>query len=409
MTRFTRLISLLQFSFFMDMQHQDTLWWVVGVLVATGLGYLVFTSPAVAPAPFTIQSATPAVTSTSSSAPPLALGMIAPLTGSQAKLGEGLKRAAELATEGRNITLSVKDGGCEAKKGATAAQALIDEGVAGVIGGGCTAETLGAARLLNMADLPTISPSASASSLTLQGGEAVFRLVPSDALEGQAAALYARQTLKATRIAIISERDENMEVVATRARASAAPALIVAHERMAKGGALTRAQLVRIRNARAGTVIVVASTAQATKGIVQALQAQRVTAPMIATSALLAPEVLARDGKTLEGVTVMDPGFKTDTTEMRAFVDAYTEKYNEAPAFPWYQANAFAAVRLFEEVSAGGTSSTMTKLTAVRGWSGGALSAVSFDKNGDLEWPTFQARKIEGGMLKDAGEIRLTP
>ena len=79
------------------------------------------------------------------------------------------------------------DSGCSEQMGASAAQALVDAGVVGVVGAACSGASIGANSILSAAGIPQISYASTSPALS----DAIaypdfFRVVPSDALQGQA-------------------------------------------------------------------------------------------------------------------------------------------------------------------------------------------------------------------------------
>ena len=81
------------------------------------------------------------------------------------------------------------DSGCDGTTGGTAAQSLIDAGVVGVAGAACSGATIGANALLSAAGIPMISYASTSPALESDTDHPHFyRVVPSDYLQGQAAA-----------------------------------------------------------------------------------------------------------------------------------------------------------------------------------------------------------------------------
>ncbi|MFI5362856.1 MAG: branched-chain amino acid ABC transporter substrate-binding protein [Elusimicrobiota bacterium] len=153
--------------------------------------------------------------------PPVKLAVIAPLSGELAADGEGLRRAVALALEdarageetGRAVEILALDDRADPAAAADAARrAAADPAVFAVIGpltSGCAIE---AARALAANPLPMITPSATASELTLQqerpdwsGARVVFRLPPSDTVQGDSDAEYARRRLALRRVAVLHD------------------------------------------------------------------------------------------------------------------------------------------------------------------------------------------------------------
>lgn len=153
--------------------------------------------------------------------PPVKLALIAPMTGELAADGQGLERGVELAVEdaradgsltGPVDVLVLDDQGRPAAAAAAARRAADDPEVFAVVGpltSGCAIE---AARALSLDPMPMITPSATATELTLQqespqwtGARVVFRLPPSDALQGDSDADYALHRLSLKSMAVIHD------------------------------------------------------------------------------------------------------------------------------------------------------------------------------------------------------------
>ena len=81
------------------------------------------------------------------------------------------------------------DSGCDGTMGQTAAQSLIDAGVVAVAGAACSGASMGANAVLSAAGIPMISYASTSPALSSDADHPHFyRIVPSDALQGQAAA-----------------------------------------------------------------------------------------------------------------------------------------------------------------------------------------------------------------------------
>ena len=81
------------------------------------------------------------------------------------------------------------DSGCDGQTAATAAQSLIDAGVVAVAGAACSGASMGANAVLSAAGVPMISYASTSPALTdATAYPHFYRIVPSDALQGQAAA-----------------------------------------------------------------------------------------------------------------------------------------------------------------------------------------------------------------------------
>ena len=91
------------------------------------------------------------------------------------------------ANDGYSFELIELDTGCDGTVAATSAQTLVDSGVVGVAGAACSGASIGANAVLSAAGIPMISYASTSPALTDSTAHPdFFRIVPSDALQGQA-------------------------------------------------------------------------------------------------------------------------------------------------------------------------------------------------------------------------------
>jgi branched-chain amino acid transport system substrate-binding protein len=160
------------------------------------------------------------------------IGHVAPLTGAIAHLGKDNELGAKMAIEELNAKklkiggkevkfelLSEDDGG-DPKQGTAAAQKLVDNKVAGVIGHLNSGTTIPASKIYSDAGIPQISPSATNPKYTQQGFKTAFRNVANDGQLGGVLGRYAVKELKAKAIAVIDDRTAYGQGVADEFRKS---------------------------------------------------------------------------------------------------------------------------------------------------------------------------------------------
>jgi branched-chain amino acid transport system substrate-binding protein len=152
---------------------------------------------------------------------PVTLAVIAPLSGTLSADGRGLVRAATMAVEDaraagalpRDAAIRAFDDRGDPDAAADAARdAAADPQVFAVLGPLTSGCAIRAARVLGPAGVPMITPSATAPELTLQqtrpdwrGARVVFRLPPSDAVQGESDAAYAFHRLGLRRMAVLHD------------------------------------------------------------------------------------------------------------------------------------------------------------------------------------------------------------
>lgn len=150
---------------------------------------------------------------------PAHLAVAVPLSGELARDGRGIERAVELAVADETAkglpapvqVVAFDDGGQDQAAADAARQAAADPAVFAVIGHLTSGCSLTASRVYAEAGLAMITPSATAPEVTQQqelpewaGPRVVFRLPPSDAIQGGYAAQFARQ-LGLSRVFVVDD------------------------------------------------------------------------------------------------------------------------------------------------------------------------------------------------------------
>ncbi len=125
------------------------------------------------------------------------IGLLSPQTGPIAVYSAGFDAAAAIAISALNLVdadnyqfeLVIADSGCDGTQAATAAQTLIDSGVAAIAGAACSGATLGAIAVAKEAGIPMISYASTSPAVTsADDNNLLYRVVSSDALQGPAIA-----------------------------------------------------------------------------------------------------------------------------------------------------------------------------------------------------------------------------
>lgn len=146
------------------------------------------------------------------------IGHVAPLSGAQAHYGKDNENGVRMAIEdlnaqgvtigGKKVKLEIQaeDDAADPKQGTAAAQKLCDAKVAGVVGHLNSGTTIPASKVYNDCGIPHVTGAATNPNLTKPGYKTTFRLIANDNALGAALALYAADTLKLKKVAIIDDR-----------------------------------------------------------------------------------------------------------------------------------------------------------------------------------------------------------
>jgi branched-chain amino acid transport system substrate-binding protein len=146
------------------------------------------------------------------------IGHVAPMSGPQAHYGKDNENGVRMAIEdlnGQNITIGGKkvrfeiqaeDDAADPKQGTAAAQKLCDSKVNGVVGHLNSGTTIPASKVYNDCGIPHVTGAATNPALTKPGYKTTYRIIANDNALGAQLALYAADTLKLKKVAIIDDR-----------------------------------------------------------------------------------------------------------------------------------------------------------------------------------------------------------
>ncbi|MGV2290164.1 branched-chain amino acid ABC transporter substrate-binding protein [Trinickia sp. YCB016] len=146
------------------------------------------------------------------------VGVAAPLTGGGAAYGKDLQNGVQMAVDEANaahptvggkpvkFVVEAQDDQSDPRVGVQAAQRLVDDKVAFVIGHFNSGTTLPASQIYAKAGIAMITPSATNPAITQAGLKTVYRVIATDAQNAGNAGAYAATVTKAKRIAIIDDR-----------------------------------------------------------------------------------------------------------------------------------------------------------------------------------------------------------
>ena len=136
------------------------------------------------------------------------IGVPAPLTGTEATVGDSLVKGARVAVDrakGLNITLDVQDEACDPQAGVNATNKMVADKVTMVVGYYCSGATLPSVTILHRAHIPTIVAAASLPAITRQGYPEIFRVYPTSDARGPVTGDILADRLKAKTVAIIHD------------------------------------------------------------------------------------------------------------------------------------------------------------------------------------------------------------
>ncbi|CAM3499696.1 branched-chain amino acid ABC transporter substrate-binding protein [Hydrogenibacillus schlegelii] len=142
------------------------------------------------------------------------IGVQSPTTGSEAKMGQDINQAIELAVEelnakggvlGKTIKLTFADDACDPQTATAAANKLVSQGVVAVVGGYCSGATLPATGVYHQAGIPMVVTAANSEKIPAQGYPEIFLVNGTTKHQAKRAAEYMVKEQGAKRIALVHD------------------------------------------------------------------------------------------------------------------------------------------------------------------------------------------------------------
>jgi branched-chain amino acid transport system substrate-binding protein len=268
------------------------------------------------------------------------IGEVEPLTGNEAAFGQSSHHGVVLAVEelnarggilGRPVELVTEDNQSKPGDSATITKKLIArDRVIAVLNGGTSAQCLESTTVCQNAHIPLLATTATNPRVT-EMGTYVFRTCYIDPFQGAVLAKFARQTLKAKRVALLTSVSSTFSVgLAKVFRESFTEdgGEIVGEQKYGDRDKDFRAQLTALRALHPDAI---AAMGYYTEGALICRQARELglTCPLISGDGWEAPELIEIGGPAVNGV-YFSAHYSSESTapEVRAFVEKYRAKYS---------------------------------------------------------------------------------
>jgi len=270
----------------------------------------------------------------------IAIGEYASLTGREAAFGNSSHNGTKLAIEelnaaggllGKQVKLIYEDNRSMPGESATIVKKLITrDKVVAVLGEVASGRSLEAGPICQDNKIPMISPSSTNPKVT-ETGDYIFRVCFTDPFQGKLLAEFAKRSLKAQKVAVLSDVAAPYSVGLAqffREPFLAGGGQIVADLKYTGGDKDFKAQLTAIKAANPEAIFVPGYYTEAGLIVSQARQLG-ITVPLFGGDGWEAPELLQIAGNALEG-TYYSTHFsaENDAPQIQAFVKNYRAKYN---------------------------------------------------------------------------------
>jgi len=342
------------------------------------------------------------------------IGILAPITGPAASIGQEQLNFGKLAVEDFNKANGTKyelvegDTQLDPAKATDAAQRFAaDNDIYVIVGPSGSQEVLAVAPVLGKVNLPMISPSATRTDLTEQGFKNFFRVVPRDDVQGATDANFMIDQLKVKKVWVIDDQT----AYSTGLRDVVVQAL------EGKGAAVTTqsitqkdtdfsALVTKMKGDAPDAVFLPWQLANQAALLAKQMSEQGVKATIFGSDGLFsAKDFIDGAAGATEGAYVSN--FAPDIKSIAAskpVADAYQAKYGDFTSFgaPTYAA-MMVALEAVQRAEKGGTLSRETVLAEL-GKTNQASSVlgipIKLNAKGDVENASFFLFQVKGGKFE---------
>ena len=271
------------------------------------------------------------------------IGEFASLTGKEATFGQMSHHGTEMAVEevnaaggvlGKKIQLIYEDDQSKAGEPATVVKKLISrDGVKAVLGEVASSRSMEAAPICQQNKIPMISPSTTNVKLT-EMGDHIFRVCFTDEFQGKLLANFAKRTLKAMKVAIMTDVKSDYSVGLSsyfKSPFTANGGTIVAEQTYNGGDKDFKGQLTAIKATNPDAIIVTGYYTDVGLIVKQAKQLG-IAVPLFGGDGWESSKLIEIGGVDVEGTyfsTHFSPEEKSSAAEN--FVKKFQAKYLEVP------------------------------------------------------------------------------
>ncbi|MES2818550.1 MAG: branched-chain amino acid ABC transporter substrate-binding protein [Pseudomonadota bacterium] len=285
------------------------------------------------------------------------IGVAGPMTGGNAAFGEQLWRGAEQAAKdinaagginGEQIKLVKADDACEPKQAVAVANRLVDSDKAvAVIGHFCSSSTIPASEVYDDAGILSITPASTNPTVTERGLSAQFRICGRDDQQGVVAGDYIVDTLKATKVAIIHDKDTYGQGLAdaTKAQLTKRGVTEVVYEGLTRGEKDFNALVTKIRSSGAEVVYFGGLHAEAGP-LVRQLREQGSTALFISGDGIVTDELVTTAGgpQYTKGVLMTFGADPRNIADGKTVIDSFRANGYEPEGYTLYSYAAMQSI-----------------------------------------------------------------
>jgi branched-chain amino acid transport system substrate-binding protein len=327
----------------------------------------------------------------------ITIGAIIPLTGDAGSYGVALKKGMDVALEainatggidGKKLAIVFEDSQADPAKAVAAFNKLRSiDSVPMVLGDMFSAGTLAIAPIAERNKIVLLSPSASAVDLT-KAGDYVFRIYPSDTYDGTYLAEFARDKLRAKKVAVVFMQTASISTVVQvfHDKFEDVGGKVVCSEAYKEGDTDFRSQLAKAKAFNPDVMFIPGYLKEMANLLKQAKEIG-IKTQFLSISTFSDPKILSLAGGAAEGVMFSSPAFDAESTthEMQTFLQVFRKKFNAEPdilaGYGYDVVNIAAkALRAARNIT---PDSIKQRLYDIKDYPG-VTGKTTFDSNGDV-------------------------
>ena len=349
---------------------------------------------------------------TVASAETLKIALAGPVTGPVAQYGEmqfiGAKMAIEQINKaggvlGKQLEGVVYDDACDPKQAVAVANKIVNDGIKYVVGHLCSSSTQPASDVYEDEGILMITAASTSPEITSRGYKMVFRTIGLDSLQGPTAGKYIVENVKPKAMAIIHDKQQYGEGIATAVKQTVENAgiKVALFEGINAGDKDFSALIQKMKQANVDFVYYGGYHPEL--GLLLRQSAEKgLKVGYMGPEGVGNKEISAIAGEASEGLLVTLPKSFDQDPKNQALVAAFKEK-NQDPTGPFVFPSYAAVQVMTEAMKKAGTTDTAKVATAIRANSFETpTGTLSFDEKGDLKDFSFVVYKWHADGTKTA-------
>jgi len=342
----------------------------------------------------------------------LKIGIAGPVTGPVAQYGDMQKIGAMMAirqineaggVNGQQLEGILYDDACDPKQAVAVANRIVNDDIRHVIGHLCSSSTEPASDIYEEEGVLMITAASTSPSITEKGYELIFRTIGLDSLQGSLAAAHIREHVKPERLAVIHDKQQYGEGLATTVKDLLAADGIEAEmfEGVTPGDKDFSALIAKLK--RNNIDFVYYGGYHPELGLILRQSREKgFDAPFMGPEGVVNSDLAAIAGEAMEGVLATAPKSFDQNPENAALTDAFKAR-NEDPSGP-FVFPAYAAIQVMTDaMKATGKTDPYALAEHLRANRfDTTIGEIGFDAKGDLTESTFMVYRLHADGSKTA-------